>query len=56
MARPARAILEERPAQPDKSVQWTDLSDKRRELERAAGPQAPVQIALDGPRKVGHDT
>jgi hypothetical protein len=31
MARLARAILEERPAKPGKSVQWTDLSDERRE-------------------------
>ena len=36
---PAKAgILEERPAKPDKSVQWTDLSDERREHERTAGP------------------
>jgi methionyl-tRNA formyltransferase len=27
---------ETRPAQPGKSVQWTDLSDERRELGRAA--------------------
>jgi len=34
---PATAdILERRPAQPGKSVQWTDLSRERRELERAA--------------------
>jgi hypothetical protein len=29
-------ILEERPAKPGKSVQWTDLSDERREHQRAA--------------------
>ena len=28
---------EPRPAQPGKSVQWTDLSGERRELGRAAG-------------------
>jgi hypothetical protein len=29
-------IREERPAQRDKSVQWTDLSDERRERKRTA--------------------
>ena len=33
---------EERPARRDKSVQWTDLSDERRELGRAAGPSPPA--------------
>jgi len=31
------ALGEARPAQPGKSVRWTDLSDERRELGRAAG-------------------
>jgi hypothetical protein len=30
------AILEERPAQRAKSVQWTDLSDEHRERKRTA--------------------
>src|SRR4051812_32933173 len=33
---------EERPVQPAKSVQWTDLrSERRRDLGRAAGPAHP---------------
>ncbi len=45
-------ILEERPAQRGKSVQWTDLSDERREPKRAATPSSGTK--LDGRLRAGH--
>jgi hypothetical protein len=44
---PANADTREwRPAQPGKSVQWTDLSRERHELERVAGDSGAVVTGL----------